>query len=288
MSRSTLIALAAMFMMVPLISAALEADKSESSSANPDVPGLPLWEAGVFGAGVTQPAYPGADERASLLFGLPFVIYRGEYLRIDRSTVGVRAIKTPRSELDVGFAASLGTRAEGIEARRGMDDLGMLLEFGPRLKINIGDASAGSGTSRIQIPVRGVFDLNDHFRFRGISYELQWVKDLELPDNWSVTTNLAAVYGDQQLVDTFYRVAPAEATPVRPAYAATAGLIALRASLWASHLFTPDMRLIGYLRFDSVAGAANHDSPLVRRDSGWTLGLGLAWTLADSERGAKD
>lgn len=288
MLRSSLIALAAMSMMVPLIAAALEPDKSGPNMAKPAVPALPLWEAGVFGAGVTQPAYPGAEERASLLFGLPYVIYRGEYLRIDRSTVGVRAIKTPRSELDVGFAASLGTRAEGIEARRGMDDLGMLLEFGPRLKINIGDASADPGTSRIQIPVRGVFDLNDHFRFRGIAYELQWVKDLELPDNWSVTTNLAAVFGDQQLVDTFYRVAPGEATPVRPAYAATAGLIALRASLWASHLFTPDMRIISYLRFDSVAGAANHDSPLVRRDSGWTLGLGLAWTLADSARSAKD
>jgi MipA family protein len=288
MLRTSLIALATMFMMMPLISAALEPDNSESNMAKPAVPGLPLWEAGVFGAGITQPAYPGAEERASLLFGLPFVIYRGEYLRIDRSTVGVRAIKTPRSELDVGFAASLGTRAEGIEARRGMDDLGMLLEFGPRLKINIGDASADPGASRIQIPVRGVFDLNDHFRFRGISYELQWVKDLELPDNWSVTTNLAAVFGDQQLVDTFYRVAPGEATPLRPAYAATAGLIALRASLWASHLFTPDMRVISYLRFDSVAGAANHDSPLVRRESGWTLGLGLAWTLADSARSAKD
>ena len=44
------------------------------------------------------------------MFGLPFVIYRGEYLRIDRGTVGVRAIKTPRTEVDVGFAASLGSR----------------------------------------------------------------------------------------------------------------------------------------------------------------------------------
>ena len=26
---------------------------------------LPLWEAGLFGMGATQPAYPGADERAS-------------------------------------------------------------------------------------------------------------------------------------------------------------------------------------------------------------------------------
>ena len=252
------------------------------------VANLPLWEAGLFAGGATQPAYLGADERSSLLLGLPFIVYRGEYLRIDRGTVGVRAIKTPRTELDIGFAASLGSRAEDIEARRGMDDLGMLLEFGPRLKINLGEIGDGKRDSRIQIPVRGVFDVNDHLRYRGIAYELQWVSDMELPANWIVTSNLGALFGDQQLVDTFYRVAPAEATAVRPAYDAKSGLIALRATLLASRLFIPEARFFSFLRFDSVAGAANQDSPLVRRETGWTLGIGLAWTLAQSERMAKD
>lgn len=249
---------------------------------------LPLWEAGLIGGGITQPAYPGADERASLLLGLPYMIYRGEYLRVDRNTVGVRAIRAGRTELDIGFAASLRSRAEDIEARRGMDDLGMLLEFGPRLKIMLGQSADGKSDSRIQIPVRGVFDANDHMRYRGIAYELQWVADMELPADWSATSNLGAVFGDQQLADTFYRVTPAEATAVRPAYDAKSGLIALRATLWASRLLTPDVRFFSYLRFDSVAVAANRDSPLVRRETGWTLGIGLAWTLAYSERQARD
>lgn len=249
---------------------------------------LPLWEAGLLAGGITQPAYPGADDRASLLSALPYVIYRGEYLRADRGTVGVRAIKTLRTELDVGFGASLGSRADAIEVRRGMDDLGILLEFGPRLKINLGEVSDGQSSSRIQLPVRGVFDANDHFKYRGMAYELQWVKDMALPDNWEVTTNLGAVFGDQQLADTFYRVAPAEATAIRPAYNAKSGLIALRATLWASRLFTPDARFFSYIRYDSVAGAANHDSPLVRSETGWTIGIGLAWALAYSDRKARD
>lgn len=261
---------------------------TEPSLAESPASKLPLWEAGLFASGITQPAYPGAYESANLLFGVPFVIYRGEYLRIDRGTVGVRAIKTPRAEIDVSFSASLGSRADVIEARRGMDDLGTLLEFGPRLRINIGDAVAGERRSRIQIPVRSVFDVNDHFRYRGIAYELQWVTDMTLAADWDVTTSLGAVFGDQQLADTFYRVAPAEATATRPAYNASSGLIALRATIFASRLFKPEMRWGGYLRFDSLAGAANQDSPLVRRDTGWTLGLGLAWTLAQSEREARD
>ena len=52
----------------------------------------PLWEAGVFGFGVSQTAYPGADERVNRGFGLPFVIYRGKFFRVDENTVGVRAV----------------------------------------------------------------------------------------------------------------------------------------------------------------------------------------------------
>ena len=267
---------------------AMEEVITEPVISAPVVAKLPLWEAGLTGGGITQPAYPGADERANLLLALPYVIYRGEYLRVDRGAVGVRAIKTPRAEVDVGFAASLGSRAENIEARKGMDDLGTLLEFGPRLRVNLGDVSKGKSDNRVQFPLRAVFDINDSFSYRGLAFEPQWVNDVRLPANWHSSISLGAVFGDQQLVNTFYRVSPAEATSTRPVYDAKSGLIALRASIFISRLFNPEVRFFSYLRLDSVGGAANHDSPLVRRDIGWSVGLGLAWTLSRSERSAKD
>lgn len=251
-------------------------------------PGFPLWEAGVLGMGLSHPAYPGADDQTRLLLGLPYVIYRGDYLRVERENVGVRAIKTPRTELDIGFAAAPGSQASDIEARRGMDDLGILLEFGPRLKINLGVETAGGRSSRIQLAARGVFDANDHLSYHGIAFEPQWVKDIFLFGQWMTSISLGAVYGDQKLVDTFYRVTAAEATPSRSAYEARAGLILLRAGVFASRLLDPDVRFFSYLRLDSVEGAANHNSPLVKRDFGWSAGLGFAWTLARSERFAKD
>jgi len=298
MPRLTLVAIAAISLMVCLTPGALaqevsvqntpESNRAELVVVEPVAPRLPLWEAGVFGGGITQPAYPGAEERASLVAGLPLFIYRGEYLRVDRGTVGVRAIKTPRTEVDVGLAASLGSRAADSEARRGMDDLGTLVEFGPRLNINLGDVSKGRRDSRIQLALRSVYDADDHFRYRGLVFEPQWVKDMHFLNGWFVSTNVGAVFGDQKLVDTFYRVAPGEATPTRASYDASSGLIALRASLFASRLFTPDVRIFSYLRLDSVQGAANQSSPLVRREYGWTVGLGFAWTLFQSERSAKD
>lgn len=248
----------------------------------------PLWEAGVIGTGVSHPAYPGAEERTSLLLGLPYVLYRGKYLRVDQNTVGVRAIKTPRTEFDVGFGASLGSHASDIKARQGMDDLGILLEFGPRLKINLGDKSESRRESRMQFTLRGVFDANDHLRYHGIAFEPQWVNEIKLADGWRTSTSIGALFGDQLLVDTFYRVSPAEATATRQAYDARSGLISLRASLFASHTIAHDVNFFCYLRYDSLQGAANHDSPLVRRDGGWSGFLGIAWTMAHSERSARD
>ena len=163
-----------------------------------------------------------------------------------------------------------------------------MLEFGPRLRINLGDVSEGKSDSRIQFPLRAVFDVNDHFSYRGLAFEPQWVKDVRLPADWLSSISLGAVFGDQQLVNTFYRVLPGEASDTRPAHDAKSGLIALRASFFVSRLFNSEVRFFSYLRLDSVDGAANHDSPLVRRDIGWSVGLGLAWTLARSERIAKD
>ena len=55
---------------------------------------LPLWEVGVFGTGLMQQAYPGSSQQVNRALVLPFFIYRGQYLRADRGSVGVRAIKT--------------------------------------------------------------------------------------------------------------------------------------------------------------------------------------------------
>jgi len=283
-----------------LTSVALAVDESAAEAQLPDI-GLPdsgpqnapasakpLWEAGLFGIGISQPAYPGADQHVRRALPLPYLIYRGRYLRAERGNVGVRAVKTQRTEVDVGFAASLGSSSSGIEARQGMENLGTMIEFGPRLKINLGDSANSDNRSRLQFPLRVVIDISHGFVSRGIAFEPEWVTDFRLPKRWFVSTSLGVIFGDSKLTDTLYGVAPSEATPTRPAYTADSGLIALRAKLVMAHSLTPDVRVFTFVRIESLAGAANLHSPLVRRDAGWTAGIGLSWRLAKSERDASD
>ena len=249
--------------------------------------GLPLWEVGAFGVAVSQQAYPGAAERVNRGLALPYLIYRGEFLRADRGSAGIRALKTPTFEVDVGVAASFGSNANDSEVRRGMPKLGTRVEFGPRLKWNLGP---GPGNSRLraEFPLRGVFDLNDGLAHKGMAFEPRLILEGRAPGGWGYSTSIGALWGDRRLADTFYGVAPIFATPRRAAYVADSGLVAWRLSAEVSRNLSPDLRLFGFARADSVAGAANEASPLVQRKVGTSVGLGLAYAWKRSSSRAAD
>lgn len=264
-----------------------------AASAQSEAPAgaaLPLWELGAFAFGVSQQAYPGSDQQLARGLLLPYGQYRGRFLRADRDTAGLRAVKTPVYELDVGVSASFGGSSTEIDARRGMPDLGTLVEFGPRLKINLGSWGEGrnAGRWRVDLPVRGVFDLTDRATHRGMAFEPEINFQRRSLGGWGYAVSLGAIVGDRRLNSTFYGVAPVYALADRPAYAAKSGLVAWRLSTSVSRALTPDWRLVGFARFDSVAGAANEASPLVRRTTGATVGLGLSYTWLRSEARASD
>lgn len=273
---------------VPAAQARAQAPAAEAATAAPSEdagPRLPLWEFGVFGIAGTQQAYPGSAQRVRPTLALPFLVYRGPLLRAEQGNVGLRALKTPTTELDIGFAGSFGSNASDSAVRRGMPDIGTLVEFGPRLRIDLGPAP-GDGRLGAAVSLRGVFDLSDGMRSRGLTFEpgIGWSR--RSTSGWRYGVNASALIGDRRIANTFYGVDPVYATAVRPAYQADAGLIAWRLSTNLSRRLSEDWRLFAYLRTDSVAGAANRASPLVERTWGWSGGVGLAWTWMRSEADA--
>jgi outer membrane scaffolding protein for murein synthesis (MipA/OmpV family) len=249
--------------------------------------GQALWEVGAVGFGVSQQAYPGAGQQVNRALALPFVIYRGRYLRADRDTAGLRALKTPQFELDLGFAGAFAARSVAIDARRGMPDLGTLVEAGPRLTWNL-SGGPDEPRWRLELPLRGVFDLDDRAAHRGTSFEPRLVYSQRADGGGSRSVSVAAIVADRRLARTLYEVAPAYALPDRAAYEARGGLVAWRLAGSITHPITSDWLLFGFARIDALAGAANRDSPLVRRSTGATLGLGMSYTWMRSQRRAED
>lgn len=247
----------------------------------------PLWELGGVAFGVSQQAYPGSDQKVSKSLALPYFVYRGEMLRADRDTAGIRAFKTQNFEVDIGVAGSFGAGSESINARQGMPELGTLVELGPRLKWNLG-AAPGNGRWRAEIPLRGVFDLSNRAEHKGLSFEPKLIYERQSTSGWSYNASVGAIFADTKLAQTFYEVNSTQATALRPAYAASSGLVAWRLGSSFSRSLSRDWRLFGFARVDTVAGAANEHSPLVRQTTGATFGMGVSYNWLRSEQRGRD
>ncbi|PKB23320.1 MipA/OmpV family protein [Janthinobacterium sp. 64] len=247
-------------------------------------PALPLWEAGVFGGTAVTPAYPGASERSTRSLALPYLIYRGKVLRADRSGVGARLLDTQRFDVDIGFALSLPARSSDVPARRGMPDLGTLVEFGPRLKIKLAEPTQHSRLG-LELPLRAVIETRGGLRRQGATFEPRLLYRLNDDGQaWHVDASIGAVLGNAAINDYFYGVSPAFATAQRPAYVAKSGLMLTRLGLGGSYRLQRDWRAFAFLRYDNYAGAANRSSPLLRQNSGTSAGIGLMWTWRRSDR----
>ena len=248
---------------------------------------LPLWEVGVFGGTASAPSYPGSPDRSARTLVLPYLVYRGEVLRMERNNLGARLVHTDDVEFDLGFDASLPSNSQDTTTRQGMPDLGTLIEFGPRLKLTLARPAPGQRL-RLDLPLRAVLEVHSGVRQQGAVFEpeLQF-EARDIGAGWSLGSGASVVIGDRKLNRYFYEVAPQFATAGRPAYAAQAGLIATRLTFNTPKELSPDARVFGLLRLESYAGSANQNSPLHARSGGVWIGLGLAWTLGGSESRAR-
>jgi outer membrane scaffolding protein for murein synthesis (MipA/OmpV family) len=258
-----------------------------AAQAQPAERNQPLWEAGIGAAAFSTPAYPGADDRNNRALALPYLIYRGKVFRADQNGIGARLFNDDRLELDVGFAGSLPAHSEDVEARRGMPDLGTLVEFGPRVKYKFADLGE-QGRLRFELPLRAVIEARSGLRRQGWTMEprLVWEKRGEAA-RWTMEAQLGAVFGDGRINRYFYEVQPQYATADRPAYKADSGLLLVRTGVFGTYRLNPDLRLFGFVRYETYSGAANQDSPLMKRSTGTSAGVGFAWTFARSQERAR-
>lgn len=253
------------------------------ASAQAQPSGLPLWEVGGFAGSLTGPAYPASTERLNRNLVLPYFIYRGERFSVDRDGIDARLRLAPNYELDLGVSGSFPAMSDGISVRQGMPDMGTLLEFGPRLKVKLPSPGPGMRLG-LDLPLREVFEISGGTRGQGLVFEPSMALDMaNVGGGWSMTAKFGLIWGDQQINQYFYGVAPAYATALRPAFEAQSGLMSARASLSASKSLNPDVRLFGYARMDYFGLSANTASPLHLQNSSPSMGLGLTWTLGRSE-----
>jgi len=253
----------------------------------PDAQGaeLPLWEAGAGVAILNFPDYRGSDQRHSLVLPLPYLVYRGEFLKADRESVRGQFYKDERIDLHLSANGSIPVEAKDNVARRGMPDLDPTLEIGPNLTVSL----SRSDTVRLNLrfPVRAVIATNlAHARDEGWVFTPQLnvdFYDVFPGPGWNLGFATGPLYGSRRYHNYFYGVAAQFATPTRPAYDAPAGYSGTQFLVALSKRF-PSYWIGAFARADSLSGAAFEASPLVRQKQAFAAGVAAAWIFGRSRR----
>ena len=246
----------------------------------------PLWELGFGFITLTSPDYRGSDEARGYLLPLPYIIYRGDILKIDRSGIYGRLFETDRVNLDLSADAGVPVDSSKNSARQGMPNLDFVFEVGPALEICLWQNCNGDRKLQFRLPVRAVFSTDfGSIESRGGSAHPNLnfdIKNIGPGGGWNFGAAAGLLYATERYHDYYYEVAPAYATSTRPAYDARGGYSGNRVTLSLSKRFQR-VWIGAFARHDYLDGAKFEDSPLVRSDHAFMAGLSVVWVLAESE-----
>jgi len=247
---------------------------------------LPLWELGAGIGGFALPDYRGSDEARGYLLPVPYVVYRGRFLKADRHGIRGMLFDSDRVDLNMSVAASLPVNSSKNATRSGMPDLEPSLEIGPSLEIALWRAPDRRDALALRLPLRVAFTLESSPRAIGWVATPQLNLDLAgtgVLAGWDLGLLAGPVFGSRRQHQYFYGVAPQFATPARPAYEAPGGYAGLQFIAALSRRF-PRYWVGAFLRADTLRGAQFAASPLLKRESYVAGGAGIAWLLGESER----
>ena len=242
----------------------------------------PLWELGLGVAGLRLPDYRGSNQSRGYLLPVPYIVYRGTWLKADRDGARALLFDSQRVKVDVSVAASRPTSSDDNDARAGMPNLPGTAEIGPNLNVTLAASLKERWKLDLRLPLRAAVTLQRSAKFVGTTFSPNLNLDIGgVGGGWNLGLLTGPVFADRKYHEHFYGVDAAYATADRPAYRASGGYAGWQALAATSRRFG-NTWVGGFVRYDALRGAAFEDSPLVRRCSALTFGFGVAWILATS------
>jgi outer membrane protein len=262
-----------------------------ASAAEDEAPAL--WEFRFAAFGRYAPVYPGAEESDLTLLPLPIPVYRGSFLRFGESLDQVargEISETRRLRLGIDLDFTFGEDSEDIAVRRGMPDLDLMFELGPELEIRLTDRTAEQGEFFLSLQLRaGVsFDsLDPTLRGFALSPEFEYRRSQAFGGDNLLSLRFRPTWASEDYMDYYYEVDPAFSTSSRPAYDAASGYLGLKLTAAVTRQINEKLVLGVSASYYLNSGVENESSPLFQRDTGASLQVAFVWTLAESERRAK-
>jgi outer membrane scaffolding protein for murein synthesis (MipA/OmpV family) len=246
----------------------------------------PLWEVGAGLSGLSLPDYRGSSERGAYVLPVPYLVYRGDFLKADRDGLRGLLFDSERVEVNVSLNGSLPGNGDDNPARSGMAELDPTAELGPSVNVHLWKAADRRTKLELRMPVRtGITVASDPDRIGWLfaPHLHLVVRDAGGFAGWNLGLQAGPYFQDRDYNAYFYSVPAADATPARPAYTARGGYSGTQvsASLTRRHA---RYWVCAFVRYDTLAGTVIDDSPLVETRHAVSGGIALSWVFAESAK----
>ena len=243
---------------------------------------VPLWEFGLGVGAIAFEDYRGSNTTHAYPLPVPYVVYNGKFLKADRD--GVRGTLFDQNWLEINLSFNLTTPVRNDRERSGMPDLRSTVEIGPSFDFHLFRSENRKVKLDLRMPLRAAGTVESSPHIIGWTFSPRFNVDLTDPfglPGWNLGLLAGPLFADRRYHDYFYSVAPQFATASRPQFQAEGGYAGTQTLAALSKRY-PKLWVGAYMRYDTLAGAAFVDSPLVQRKSYWTAGFGFAWMIRKS------
>lgn len=257
-----------------------------AARAEPENQGLPLWEFGLGVGALALNDYRGADTAHIYPLPIPYIVYRGQFLRADRD--GLRGVFFNRNLVEINMSVNATTPVEShnTRAREGMPDLKPTVEIGPSMDWHLWRSDERRVRLDLRMPLRTAMTVENSPHSIGWFFAPRLTVDfldIGAHSGWNLGVLAGPLFASRRYNQYFYTVAPEYARPDRPAYQAPGGFAGTEFLMSLSRRF-PGYWVGAFVRYDTLSGAGFADSPLVRSDSFWAAGMGIAWMIGKSSK----
>lgn len=256
------------------------------SLARADDRPLPKWELGVGGSALRIPDYRGSDESQTYALPIPYFIYRGDRIKVDKDGVRGELFNTDRARLEISLGATVPVDSSKNRARVGMPDLDAAVEVGPSFEYTLARSMDRRVKFDFRLPVRTGFTIGSRNVGHNIGVVATPSLNLDIQDvaglpGWNLGLVGGLLYGSARNHAYYYNVDPQFVATNRPAYTAHGGYGGTQMVVALTKRF--DQWWVGaFARADALNHAVFADSPLVRSKSYVAAGLGVAWIFKES------
>jgi outer membrane scaffolding protein for murein synthesis (MipA/OmpV family) len=234
-----------------------------------------------------MPDYRGSDENRFYLLPYPYLVYRGDILKVDEQRVSGQIFKTDRILLDFSGFGAVPVKSSDNSARAGMEDLDPTFELGPALKIKLWESKEDKFKLSLSLPVRAFFSTDfSSVRHEGwvLSPRINFVKNDLIPDTGlNLGISVGPMFADSGYHTYFYNVEPQYATAARPAYSAGGGYSGSTLTVGLSKAYK-QLIFSAFASADFLQGASFEDSPLVKRETSIMSGTSVSWIFFKSAK----